>query len=64
MLRLIRILPVLLILGILTPTAQAQSKPLWTWELPRRKSAWEFTPRMPLDQAHVPVVQAKLVLVG
>ena len=46
------------------PDAWAQNKSQWTWEFPKRKPAWEFTPRMPMDQAHVPVVQGNLVLVG
>lgn len=47
----------------LAPAADAPPTP-WVWELPRRKPAWEFTPRMPTDSAPVPVVQGGLVLVG
>jgi hypothetical protein len=52
-------------LGLATAPGAVESPALgWVWELPARKPAWEFTPRMPLDSVHVPVVQGRLVLVS
>lgn len=52
------------LLGLALAPAAADPKLQWVWELPPRKPAWEFTPRMPLDGAPVPIVQGSLVLIG
>ncbi|MBL8794300.1 MAG: PQQ-binding-like beta-propeller repeat protein [Planctomycetia bacterium] len=56
------LLPLVLLGHGLAPSAEVT--PQWVWELPARRSAWETTPRMPLDGVYTPVVQGKLVLVG
>jgi outer membrane protein assembly factor BamB len=52
------------LLALAPGAAAAQQKTQWVWELPPRKPAWEFTPRMPLDSTPATTVQGNLVLVG
>jgi len=50
--------------SVATRTTGAAPSPVWSWSLPRRQAAWEFTQEMTRDNVHRPVVQGTLVLVG
>ncbi len=54
----------LAVLPGLSATLGADWHPQWMRELPPRKPAWEYTPRMLRDAAYEPVILGGLVLVG
>ena len=59
------ILPItIFLLAIAGDPAFGQLQMQWSWQLPERKPAWQFTQRMPQDRAYVPVAGGDLVFVG
>ncbi len=40
--------------SVATRTTGAAPSPVWSWSLPRRQAAWEFTQEMTRDNVHRP----------